>query len=151
MKKKFGLVAVAAALCAVLSLAVFTGCEKPAPEEGEKTVQIVVGDETFDVTTEADYVGAVLRELKQNEGLHLVYTESDQFGMMISEIGAFIPDSGKQEWIKVYSTIGDDMTVSIPTDSQEVGGKTYYAATVGVDSLPLRNGEAYLFQMAVGW
>jgi len=89
--------------------------------------------------------GAMLSDLiAANEQLDAV-TEDSGYGPLITSIKGLIPDTAKGEYISVYTTqeeykseFGDPLTVVHD-------GKTFYSANVGISSLPVVDGESYLF------
>lgn len=147
------------AIVAILVLAmsmVFVGCNKlkdagkPEAEVGTKTVTILLqnGDkyDKYVATTEKEYVQDVLVELKNAE--KFVYDfHNTEYGAFIDKLGTMSPDSSKGEYIFVFHDINDASLVGFWTEPVIYDGRYYVNASLGVSSLPVRDGASYLFNV----
>ena len=152
------ILAIVAVVVLALSL-VLVGCDKlkdagkPAPEVGNKEVTLIigVGEEysTVVVKTYQEYMAGLLLELKLRGKVEY---ESSQgaYGTFVESLNNIRPASSS-EWVAVYHDI-DDVTLRAdlgdwPMPNAEYNGKTYFSSSVGVDSLPLKDGHTYYFTL----
>ncbi len=144
----------------VLALSVIlVGCDKlkdagkPEPEVGNKEVTLIIGQgneySTITVKTYQNYMAGLLSEL-QLRGKITYDSEPGSYGTFVKSLNNIQPASSN-EWVAVYHDI-DDVTLRAdqgewPMPNAEHDGKTYYSSSVGVDSLPLKNGHVYFFTL----
>lgn len=135
------LVTSALCLCACDGLKDFG---KPAPDEGSKSVSVVIGEQSYSLKTDAEYVQDLLVEMKDAGKIQYEFSTS-QYGAYMTRLNDLSPSSSS-EWIAVYHDI-DDMTLKDMQYGEAIqkGGKSYFTASLGVSSLPVRNGASYLF------
>lgn len=133
---------VLAALVAVLACAlVFAACDHSDANTGEVTVGLIIGEaEAVSVTSDAPYLYDMLVEYCAEEGIALEGEES-AYGFYITRIGDMVQGDGK--YIMFYHDI-DDVTLYTPGFDTERDGKTFFSSSLGVSSLPLRDGATYL-------
>lgn len=152
------------AIVAILVLAmsmVFVGCNKlkdagkPEAEVGNKEVTLIIGQgeefTTITVKTYQNYLAGLLSEL-QLRGKITYDSEPSTYGTFIKSINNVVPQ-GTSESVGIYHDI-DDVTLRAdqgewPMPNKEYGGKEYYSSSVGADSLPLKDGHAYLLTLNV--
>ena len=147
-------------IIAIVSCLVLVGCDKlkeagkPEAEEGAKSVTILVGTEeehtTLTVNTDEEYMAGLLLKL-QEDGRITNYTyNTSSYGTYVNSINN-IPGEVAGGYVSVYMTINEvglvDESGWMPPVA--VDGKTYYASNVGVDGVPIRDGESYLFLLGV--
>ena len=152
------ILAIVAIVVLAMSL-VLVGCDKlkdagkPEAEVGNKEITLIigVGEEyaTVVVKTYQEYMAGLLLELKLRGKIEY---ESSQgaYGTFVESLNNIRPASAS-EWVAVYHDI-DDVTLRAdigewPMANAEYNGKTYFSSSVGVDSLPLRNGHTYYFTL----
>ncbi len=130
----------------VFSLALFA-CDVTPENTGEKSVTIIIGDDTYTLKTSKAYVHDALCELRDTQGVNYVF-EDGPYGATIIGLNGLYTTVDWSKYVSTYHTI-DDVTIrdmsSYATDF-EMGGKTYYTSGVGVSSLPLVDGATYLFK-----
>lgn len=119
-----------------------------SPEEGKKTVEIIVGDEVFSLQTETEYVMDALIELKETGKISVLEYTTGQYGAMIQKLGNLVPDANS--YITFYHTVNEEGLKGADWETGEIitieyNGKTYYYANLGVSSFPLRDGASYRF------
>ena len=93
------------------------------------------------VTTDAPFLYDLLKEYCEENGLALEGSTSAT-GFYATRIGDLAEDAAAGEYIMFYHDI-DDITLYTPGYDLERDGKTYFSASVGVSSLPLRDGATY--------
>ena len=152
------ILAIVAIVVLALSL-VLVGCDKlkdagrPEAEVGNKEVTLIIGVgeeyKTVVVKTYQEYMAGLLLELKLRGKVEY---ESSQgtYGTFVESLNNIQPAS-TSEWVAVYHDI-DDVTLrgdvgDWPMANAEYNGKTYYSSSVGVDSLPLKDGHTYYFTL----
>lgn len=140
-KRKLLLVAVVAMTICAFAFAL-TACNPPA--EGEKTVNVYIGEQRYSVTTEGLYLFDALKKLSENEGIALDYSGS-KYGAYITAVGELKPDTAAREYITVYHDIDDDGLKGFGVADVELthDGKIFYYSGVGVSLLPLEDGASY--------
>ncbi len=117
--------------------------------EYEKTVTIVIGAGdnklVFDnYTTTARYLFDALNELSNQETDPLKMGGSwGQFGMFLTEIGNLNAESNS--YICVLTTDTDYQDITEYAVTKTYNGVNLVSATLGVSSLPLKDGQTYLF------
>lgn len=144
---------IAVLLLVVVSLAavtlLFTACNKDVGNEYEKTVTIVIGEGenklVYDnYTTTARYLFDALNELSNRETDPLKMGGSwGQFGMFLTEIGDLKAESNS--YICVLATDTEYQDITDYAVKKTYNGTELTSATLGVSSLPLKDGQTYLF------
>lgn len=145
-KRKILLIAVVAMTICAFAFAL-TACNPPA-EEGVKTVSVIIGDgsDPLSLTTESAYLYDALVELCEKEGLTLS-AKDGAWGKTVYQIGDLIGDpTMATSAIMFYHDI-DDITLYDPKYDVTVGGQTYHSSSLGVSSLPVRDGATYLIRL----
>ncbi len=149
--KKSTIITVSIILTLVLAMSIFVACDKiknlgaPETEVGEKTVTVIIGEDKYAVTTDAEYVHDLLLEMKEKG--KIVYEFSDSaYGATIEKLNALENDSVTwTKWIGVYHDVEEMDLISAGFDV-EYDGKTYHSSNLGVETLPVRNGATYYFK-----
>ncbi len=106
-------------LSVLIAAVLFTGCQKPETQTGEKTitVQIVLADgesETRTIRTEALY----LRGALDQEGL--IAGDEGEYGLFVQTVNGITADSSKQEWW-CFTKGGADLFTSVDLTPIEDG------------------------------
>lgn len=132
-----------AALVAVLACAfVFFACDRPDANTGEVTISFIIGDaEPAEFSTDAPYVYDALADFCEENGIALEGTWSE-YGFFMTRLGNLKPEGS--QWIAFYHDI-DDITLYDPQHNMDFDGKTWFSSSLGVSSMPLRDGATYLF------
>jgi len=146
MKNKiFKLWALSLVALLTIGLVAFTACSvepPPALPPDGASIAIMVDTQRFEWVTTQTYIGLVLDELVEEEGLVFTYGYATGLGRFISTLGDL--PSGSSTFIMLYLT-SNDLRWAIPTQTRVVDGTTFYSANLGIDSLPVLDGETYLF------
>lgn len=150
MKRNFKTTAVLALI--VVMCAAFLLCACDDANNLQKTVTIVIGEGdsalTTVETTGAKYLFDVMNELAQKEENPVIMNGSwSTYGLFVTEIGG-VKAEGENEYIAILTT---DETYWDATDfavKREIDGKKYVMSVLGISSLPLVDGESYLFVLA---
>ena len=135
-------------LIAVLA-ATFVGCgkikdlAKPVIETGDKEATVIIGEDSYFVKTDAVYVHDLLVQLKEAQKITYEFDET-QYGAFIKKLNKLEGTADYSKWIGVYVDV-DSADIITPGYDVTVDGKTYHSASLGVSSLPVRNGTTYLF------
>lgn len=140
MKKVLTIVAVAL-LAIIMSVTLFACSDTEQKAEGAKEITVIVNEQFYEVTTEAEFIDAVLLTLQSEEGLHYVASDGP-YGAYITELGDMV--ASDSDFIAFYSTC-DDIKYSWTATSKEYNGETFYSANYGADSMPVMDGITYLF------
>lgn len=141
MKKMFSKLAILLTLIVSLSF-VLGACNNNTPvNPNAKSITVHIGDKSFSLDTEKEFVGQVLEELKEKGKITYV-AENGQYGMFIKEIDELKPVGN--QFIALYSTIEDEK-YSYTLMTTTILDKTFYSSNYGADSLPLFNGAHYAF------
>ena len=118
LAKRLCLAAAALLLVGVFAFAL-AACNEKGGNTEEVTVSLILGDaDAVSVTTDAPFLYDLLKEYCEENGLALEGSTSAT-GFYATRIGDLAEDA-------------------------ERDGKTYFSASVGVSSLPLRDGATYL-------
>ncbi len=136
------------ALVAILAAA-FAGCGNlkklgaPVIETGEKEATVIIGEDSYFVKTDAEYVQDLLVQLKEAGKITYEYHDG-QYGAYIDSLGSLKPSGNS--FVSVYHDI-DDLTLYDPAWDEPItrGDKTFHSSSYGVESLPVRSGATYLF------
>lgn len=159
-KKRVALLTVAL-LLAVCSAFCFAACTDT--NTGAKNITVYIGDKTFEVTTECEYLHGVLKELKDGGKIaDYVYSGegSNAYASKIDSVeqgasGPYISvwhSVDEFEFKSVYVAAYAEYNPSRSTVTEEDGTKfiTYtmnsrllYYSAVGVGMLPVRDGATY--------
>ena len=151
-KKRGGALAaiIILALLSALILVAFAGCGslkdlgKPGADAGAKSVTVIVGDSTFSVqNTSAEFVHDLLVQLK-DEGKLIYEFHDSEYGAYIDELGSL--KAGANSYVSVYHNI-DDLALYDPAWDAPIqrDGTTFHSSSLGVGSLPVKDGASYLF------
>ena len=150
LKKRLCLVLVCIVLAGVVAV-VFAACNDGGQGGGdgdtaaEVTVTLTVGDaDGVTLTTDARYLYDALEDYCAESGI-VLEGEEGVYGFYITRIGDLV--NGQGGYIMIYHDM-DDLTLYTPGYDTERGGKTYHSSSVGVSSLPLRDGASYLIILA---
>lgn len=115
-------------------------CDRGGANTEEITVRLIIGDgESVAVTTDAPYLYDMLKEYCEANDIALE-GEDGAYGFFLTRVGELVQDGGK--YIMIYHDI-EDVTLYTPGYDMQLGGKTYHSASLGVSSLPLRDGATY--------
>jgi len=142
--KKLKLIAVIAAITLCVG-ALFTGC-LPSDPKGGGTVTITIGEESYPVTTEKDYIGQVLDEMAARGEITVSFSgnASDPYGRYLEALNSLSPQSG--EYVALYSIV-EDAQYSYVLSEITFDGVVYYPANFGADQMPVFDGAKYLFRI----
>jgi hypothetical protein len=149
-------------LSVIALLAALCGCEwfKPAAEEGEKTVTVIVdisgydGEitvaegvttyqnkiKTIEVTTEAERFEELMGELAIS-GFFTYSGSKNIYGLLITEIDGLIIEDVRTEGFFIYTDDAENSNTE--WGSYEFDGKTINSATFGATDLPVKDGCKY--------
>lgn len=142
LAKRLCLAAAALLLVGAFAFAL-AACNEKGGNTEEVTVSLILGDaDAVSVTTDAPFLYDLLKEYCEENGLALEGSTSAT-GFYATRIGDLAEDAAAGEYIMFYHDI-DDITLYTPGYDLERDGKTYFSASVGVSSLPLRDGATYL-------
>ena len=140
LAKRLCLAAAALLLVGAFAL-MLAACDEKGGNTEEVTVSLILGDaDAVSVTTDAPFLYDLLKEYCEENGLALEGSTSAT-GFYATRIGDLAEDAAAGEYIMFYHDIDD---ITTPGCDLERDGKTYFSASVGVSSLPLRNGATYL-------
>ncbi len=119
------LIAIAAAMAII-----FIQFGMPSTTQGEKNITVSVvlleGEpESFNYTTDAEFLGDVLLE----EGL--VNGEMGDYGLYVTEVNGVVADDAKQQWWML-----------------SIGGES---TTTGFDTTPINDGDAFEITLVEGY
>ncbi len=151
MKNK-RVVLTAVVLIAVMLVAMFafTAC---TDDKGKGDVTVVIardGDyKEYYVDAskvEGDGALAALEYLKDNKGLNLV-TENGSYGAYITEIGDLKPDSSKNEFISIYTSVEKDFDVSEYATTVKYDGRTLTSSGLGITSMSVEEDAIIYFEI----
>ena len=145
--KRLCLAGLCLAVAALLLVGAFAlalaACNEKGGNTEEVTVSLILGDaEAVSVTTDAPFLYDLLREYCDENGLALEGSTSAT-GFYATRIGDLAEDAAAGEYIMFYHDI-DDITLYTPGYDLERDGRTYFSSSVGVSSLPIRDGATYL-------
>ncbi len=134
-------------LCLCIAfLFVIAGCNQG--NDLEKTVTVVIGESSYTVTTGAKYLFDVINELAQRKDDPIVLNGSwSSYGLFVTEIGTLKP-ANANEYIEILTTDTGHIDVTEYAHTKEYNGKTLTTASLGVSSLPLVDGEIYMFVLS---
>ncbi len=144
--KKLAVSTIIIALILALSLTLFA-CSSTPENTGEKSVAIIIGEDTYTLTTSKAYVHDALCELRDAQGVNYIF-ENGPYGVAIMELNELYTTADWTKCVGIYHTI-DDVTIR---DMSSYGAGfywndvLYYTSGVGVSSLPLVDGATYLFK-----
>ena len=148
--KRLCLVLVCIVLAGVVAVA-FAACNYGGQGGGdgdtaeEVTVTLPVGEaDGVTLTTDARYLYDALEGYCAESGI-VLEGEDGMFGFYITRIGDLV--NGQGGYIMIYPDM-DDLTVYTPCYDAAGDGQTYHSSSVGVSSLPLRDGASYLIVLA---
>ena len=142
LAKRICLAAAALLLVGAFAFAL-AACNEKGGNTEEVTVSLILGDaDAVSVTTDAPFLYDLLKEYCEENGLALEGSTSAT-GFYATRIGDLAEDAAAGEYFMFYHDI-DDITLYTPGYDLERDGKTYFSASVGVSSLPLRDGATYL-------
>lgn len=133
----------------ILSLALaFAGCDKlkdlgaPKPEEGGKSITLIVGEETYSVYTTAEYLHDLLCELDEKGTIEYKYDDSGAY-LAITKVNELVTTPDWSKYVAIYLDSEDPLYVGF-TGDVTVSGKTYHYANLGAESLPVLDGVTYV-------
>lgn len=139
-------------LIAVMLVAAFafTACTD-GKGKGDVTVVIACDGSNKEYYVAADKVEgegvlAIMEYLRDNEGLHFV-TESGAYGAYITEIGDLKPDSGKNEFIAIYTSVEKDFDVSEYATTIKYDGRTLTSSGLGISSMSTEEDAIIYFEI----
>lgn len=139
------LIALLLVLVLSVSMLCFVACndDNDDAQEGEKSITVVIGDKSLRVSTDDEYVHEVLVDLDE-EGKIVYEFNMGQYGATIMKLDSFETTTDWSKWIAVYHDI-NDITLYDPQYDIQQGGKTYHSSSLGVSTLPIKDGATYLF------
>ena len=121
-----------------LKLDVLKGNDPVDVKEG--TMTLVIGDDDYiidlskvEITSGAD---SILDYLKENENVTLEYTVSD-YGRYYSKVGSLVPDSSKNEYISIYTSVEANKGTWDGAKTLTIGETVLGEASVGSSSLTI--------------
>lgn len=136
-----------------LSLLAFVGCDKlkdlgkPVIETGEKEATVIIGEDSYFVKTDAEYVHDLLVELKEAGEIEYDF-DVTEYGAYIKKLGSLDPTKSQNSFIALYHDIDDDSLIDYEYGSTvKYDGKDFHSASVGASSMPVRSGAKYLFKL----
>ena len=163
MKNNKRILLVALILVMVSALCVtFVACGRGNDNPGKsRTVYSGDGDNnSYSVTTNQAYLMDVLKEMKNNGIIDVLETEDSAYGAFIKSIGSLNP--GANEFCSVWHSLDKFELKSVYADyyasyehgqkieeegtvffGTKIGDKTLYLSTVGVSTLPVKDGACY--------
>lgn len=135
----------------LISIMIFASCNslkdlgKQDPQIGEKEVTVFIGNDEYNVKTNANYLHELLIELSTKG--EIVYEYSDgPYGASISKVNGLETSITWNPYISIYHSIDDislkDMSGYM--DNVTRNDTTFYPSGVGVESIPILSGEKYL-------
>lgn len=132
----------------VMSLALLSACNlkdlgKPDSQEGEKSVTIIIGDETFEVQSSAEYVHEILLTLAEEKGFDYTFYEGG-YGVSVTRLKELRTTSDWTSWVSIYHDI-DDVTLIDIYGTYSYKGNDYFMSLVSVDKLPVFDNHTYVF------
>lgn len=145
------LVALLCLVCVLSTVFVLFACTDKNANDLEKTVTIVIGEgETATaetVTTGAKYLFDLLNELNNREENKIALNGSwGQYGLFVTEVGS-LKAEGVNQYICVLTS---DVSYQDATEwavKKEYNGTEVVSSTLGVSSLPLKDGCVYMFAL----
>lgn len=152
--------ATALLLCALLTVSLgvmLASCDGTGDGGGTVTVVVEtapVGSDDIKTTSyEVDLDGVtgvgvvgVLEYLKENEGL-----EFSMDGTMVSRVGNLTNDYANGVYIYLYTSVSQDMDVSVYAQQKEYNGKTLVSSGVGISEMSAPDGAIiYVGTIAYG-
>lgn len=141
-------------LCLSAVTLAFAACTDDKGNELEKTVNIVIGEGenklVFDnYTTTARYLFDALNELSNRETEPLKIGGSwSTYGMFLTELGILSASEADKTYIAVLTTDTNYKDITEYAIKRTYNGAELVSATLGVSSLPLENGQSYMFVIA---
>ncbi len=133
------------AILLIVSVVSFVACDD-LTSDADKTITIIIGEDSITLTTEAQYLHDVLVELANKDEIVYEY-EISAYGATIKALNSLINASDWSTWVGIYHTIDDvkirDMSEWASDFKKD--GVQFYTSGVGVSQLPLVDGASYLF------
>lgn len=118
---------IAAVLVAIMALALFAGCAKPAADGVKNiTVDVIANGETETFTYETD-----AETLEEAVG-DLVEGEQGDYGLFITAVNGITADAANEEWWCITKNDGE-------------------AIAVGISEIKIADGEKYEITLMVGY
>lgn len=135
-KKRITVIAIALIAITVCAIFGLTACGD-GKGKGDVTVVIACDGSDKEYCVDADEVDgegvmAILVYLKENKGLHLIYSES-AYGAYITEIGNF--KEGNGEYVYFFTSVEKDYDVSEYAQAVNYKGQTLTSSGVGVSQM----------------
>lgn len=135
-KKRIAVIAIALIAITVCAIFGLTACGD-GKGKGDVTVVIACDGSDKEYYVDADEVDgegvmAILVYLKENKGLHLIYSES-AYGAYITEIGNF--KEGNGEYVYFFTSVEKDYDVSEYAQAVNYKGQTLTSSGVGVSQM----------------
>ena len=118
---------IAAVLTAIMALALFAGCAKPAAEGTKNiTVDVVANGETetFTYATEAETLEEAVGDLVEGE--------KGDYGLFITAVNGITADAANEEWWCITKNDGE-------------------AVATGISEIKIADGEKYEITLMVGY
>ncbi len=150
MTKKNFLVSAVIALMIFL-VGSFSACNlkdlgKPKAEPGEKEITVIVENEEFTISTNAEYLHQVLIDLSREKGFQYSYSDMG-YGVSVTQIKNIKTSTDWSSWVSIYHDI-DDVTLVDNYGTFRHAGKDYFMSLVSIDLLPVLDGHTYLFEQS---
>ncbi|MGL4730267.1 MAG: DUF4430 domain-containing protein [Clostridium sp.] len=131
MNKKSIVITLIILLIAILGFFGYNKFVNNQISEGGKNISIIVKSESdkyekeYKVSTDKNFLGEILDEKE------LVKTQGSGAGRFVTEVDGIKADESKQQWWKITIN-GED-------------------AMVGIDEIPLNDGDKFILELKTGW
>lgn len=150
-KMQKSLVALLCLVCVLSTVFVLFACTDKNANDLEKTVTIVIGEgetaTTETVKTTGKYLVDLLIELTNREENKLVLAgEWSKHGLYVTEVGS-LKAEGSNQYICVLTSDAAYKDMTEWAVKKEYNGTEMVSSTLGVSSLPLKDGCVYMFTL----
>lgn len=134
----------------IVAMFAFTACTD-GKGKGDVTIVIAANGDYKEYYVDASKVNgegalAAIEYLKDKKELNLV-TESGAYGAYITEIGDLKPDSGKNEFIAIYTSVEKDFDVSEYATTIKYDGRTLTSSGLGISSMSTEEDAIIYFEI----
>lgn len=145
------LVALLCLVCVLSTVFVLFACTDKNANDLEKTVTIVIGEgetaTTETITTGAKYLFDLLNEMSNREENKLALNGSwSTYGLFVTEVGS-LKAEGSNQYICVLTSDAAYKDMTEWAVKKEYNGTEMVSSTLGVSSLPLKDGCVYMFAL----
>ncbi len=145
------LVALLCLVCVLSTVFVLFACTDKNANDLEKTVTLVIGEgesataET--VTTGAKYLFDLLNEMNNREENKIALNGSwEEYGLFVTEVGS-LKAEGSNQYICVLTSDAAYKDATEWAVKKDYNGTEVVSSTLGVSSLPLKDGCVYMFAL----